>query len=294
MADSTRMKYSIDHKTSYQYVAPVVQSHHVLHLSPRKVPHQKILGHSLIIEPAPASRKDYLDFNGNPASIIIIEQEHAHIKFHTHSEIELLHQIPQSQPQSPGWEEVSTALKQSLDLELLKFTGHSRHAIFDQEILNYAITSFPPKRPVDDAVMELTGRIFTDFTFDSTATDVSTSITEVMKMKRGVCQDFAHLQIACLRAMGLAARYVSGYILTRPPEGQKKLAGTDATHAWVSVWLGPALGWVDYDPTNNLIPTTEHITFAYGVDYDDVSPIGGVLIGGGKHSVAVSVDVRQL
>ena len=141
-----------------------------------------------------------------------------------------------------------------------------------------------------EGVLDLTRRIFEDFTFDPSATDVSTPVSTVLKQRRGVCQDFAHLQIAALRSLNLPARYVSGYIVTHPPEGQVKLQGADASHAWISVWA-PQTGWVDFDPTNNIIPRGEHITIAYGRDYDDVSPISGVLLGGGAHSVGVAVDV---
>jgi transglutaminase-like putative cysteine protease len=136
----------------------------------------------------------------------------------------------------------------------------------------------------------LVERIYSDFTFDPTATDISTPVTQVLQQRRGVCQDFSHLALACLRALRLSARYVSGYIMTRPPIGSPRLAGADASHAWISVW-SPEFGWVDFDPTNGLMPKDEHITIAFGRDYDDVSPIGGILLGGSEHSVFVGVDV---
>ncbi len=285
------MKYKIDHSTIYDYVAPVVQSHHILHLSPRIVTFQNISGHSLIIDPAPASRKDFIDYNGNPASIVTIEQEHSHLQFRAYSEIDLIVSKLDTSIQAPAWEDVVSNVQSSGDLEVLRYSCFSRLTTPDQNILNYALKSFAPQQPVLEAVMDLTQRIFTEFAFDNTATDVSTPISKVMEIKRGVCQDFAHLQASCLRAMGIPSRYVSGYILTRPPEGMKKLAGTDASHAWVSAWCGQELGWIAFDPTNNMIPYDEHITFAYGMDFDDVSPISGVLVGGGDHSVSVAVDV---
>ncbi len=285
------IRYSIDHKTYYQYVAPVVQSHHVLHLTPRIVPYQIIHSHSLMIEPAPAYRRDYLDYHGNPETIVIIEAEHAHIQFHTHTEIELIGPSSLPPETSPAWTEIQTEVQESTDLDILKFTTKSTHTKINDEIWSYAKKSFPAKRPVHEAALNLMERIYKEFTFDNTATDVSTPIIELFKMKRGVCQDFAHLAIACVRAMGLPACYVSGYLLTKPPEGQKKLAGSDATHAWLSVWCGKDIGWLDLDPTNNVIPSGDHITFAIGSDFEDVSPISGVLIGGGDHSVTVGVDV---
>ncbi len=141
--------------------------------------------------------------------------------------------------------------------------------------------------------MELTGRIFREFEYRGGVSDVSTPVRDVLAMRKGVCQDFAHLTIACLRSVGLPARYVSGYLLTRPPEGKQKLVGSDASHAWLSVWAGE-LGWVDFDPTNNMIPEAEHITVAWGRDYGDVSPINGFIVGGGAHQVSVAVDVNRL
>ncbi len=288
------MKYRIDHKTVYKYVAPVVQSHHILHLTPRSVTHQSISGHSLMIDPAPVSRKDFVDYNGNPVSIVTIEKEHSNLQFVAHSELELtVKKVDVSTP-SPAWESIVTSAESSNNLEVLKYSCSSRHTKPDQEVFDYAQGAFAPNQPVLEAVLGLTQRIFNEFVFDNTATDISTPISRVLEIKRGVCQDFAHLQTACLRTLGIPARYVSGYILTHPPEGMKKLAGTDASHAWVSAWCGEELGWVDFDPTNNMIPYDEHITFSYGMDFDDVSPISGVLIGGGDHSVSVAVDVVPL
>jgi transglutaminase-like putative cysteine protease len=160
------------------------------------------------------------------------------------------------------------------------------------EIADYTALSFPPGRPVLVGTYDFIMRIYREFKFDPTATDISTPITQVFKQRRGVCQDFAHLTIAGLRALAIPARYVSGYILTRPPPGQPKLQGTDASHAWVSVWA-PDIGWVDFDPTNGMVAADEHIEIAHGRDYDDVSPISGVLIGGGEHTVAVAVDMVE-
>ena len=166
-----------------------------------------------------------------------------------------------------------------LDVGVLQFVSASRHTRVVPEAIDYARPSFPPDRPVLEAALDLTERIYRDFTFDSTATDISTPVSHVLQERRGVCQDFAHLAITCLRAFGLPARYVSGYLLTYPPPGMEKLQGADASHAWMSVWA-PEVGWVDFDPTNGIMPAEEHITVAYGRDYDDVSPISGVLLGG--------------
>jgi transglutaminase-like putative cysteine protease len=177
-----------------------------------------------------------------------------------------------------------------LDLDVLQYRCASRLTTPNLEIEDYAAKSFRSGRPLLDAAIELNQRIFEDFIFDPAATDISTPISQVMRERRGVCQDFAHVMLAALRAMRIPARYVSGYILTHPPPGQPRLQGADASHAWISVW-SPESGWTDLDPTNGLVVSDEHITIAYGRDYDDISPIGGVLLGGGDHTVSVGVDV---
>jgi transglutaminase-like putative cysteine protease len=191
---------------------------------------------------------------------------------------------------SPPWETIRDQLADHAH-EAYQYVFASPHVAGNDDVRDYALQSFPPSRPILAAAMDLTERIFRDFQFRGGVSDVYTPVSEVLAMRQGVCQDFAHLAIACLRSLGLAARYVSGYLLTRPPEGQRKLVGSDASHAWVSVFAGEA-GWVDFDPTNNVIPGIEHITFAWGRDYGDVSPISGSIVGGGAHEVTVAVDVN--
>jgi transglutaminase-like putative cysteine protease len=196
--------------------------------------------------------------------------------------------------QSEPWESVRERLDDEAALRAYEFAFDSPHAIVDEAVYDYAGLSFVPGRPVLEATMDLTARIFREFEYRGGVSDVSTPVREVFAMRQGVCQDFAHLQIACLRSLGLAARYVSGYLLTHPPEGKEKLIGSDASHAWLSIWAGDA-GWVDFDPTNNVIPGIEHITLGWGRDYGDVSPITGFIIGGGgAHQVSVAVDVSPL
>jgi transglutaminase-like putative cysteine protease len=194
---------------------------------------------------------------------------------------------------SAPWEHVVSRARRSdgeHDIAVLQFVSASRHTRVAAEVLDYARPSFPPHRPILEAALDLTQRIYDDFTFDSTATDISTPVSHVLQERRGVCQDFAHLAITCLRGLGLPARYVSGYLLTYPPPGMEKLQGADASHAWISVWA-PEVGRVDFDPTNGVIPSEEHVTVAYGRDYDDVSPISGVLLGGSRQTMSVAVDV---
>ena len=284
----------ISHRTLYRYSSPVAQSLHAMHLAPRLVPHQDIKHHSLLIEPAPTLRSDFIDSFDNPTSILEIDDDHDELVIHARSTIEVRVPASVNRAASLAWDQVRAKLlsQRPLDLTVLPYVMASRHTPASPALYSYAAPSFRPGRPFLEAVWDLNHRIHTDFTFDPTATDVSTPISKVLSMRRGVCQDFSHLALGCLRSLRLPARYVSGYLMTRPPPGQAKLRGADATHAWISVWA-PGVGWVDFDPTNDMIPKGDHITFAWGRDYDDIAPISGVLLGGGRHVVRVGVDVSE-
>ncbi len=289
------MIYDISHRTLYRYSAPVSQSHHLMHLSPRAIERQTVRRHSLLIEPAPTSRIDVVDYFGNPTTQLCVEEEHSEFVVHARSTIEVAKRQPPDAASTMNFQRLFDDLMRGqhpLDLSVLQFICPSRHTMPTMQIVDYAAPSLLPGRPVLDAAWHLTRRLFADFTFDNTATDISTPIATVLKQRRGVCQDFSHLALACLRAAKIPARYVSGYLLTHAPAGQPKLKGTDASHAWISVW-SPETGWVDLDPTNGSMPQEQHISIAYGRDYDDVSPISGVLLGGGKHTVSVAVDVSE-
>jgi transglutaminase-like putative cysteine protease len=287
------MNFEISHRTAYRYSAPVSQSHHLLHLAPRPHMRQAVARHSLLIDPAPASKTELTDDFGNPASIITIEQDHTELVIHSRSQVEVQAPPPIEAKRSASWNDVAAQLRANRGaetFEAVQYSCPSRYIRPSRDIYRFLRPSFADGRPIIDAVADLTSRIYREFTYQSGATDVATSVEEVLRIKRGVCQDFAHLEIACLRTLGLAARYVSGYLLTHPPAGQQKLAGADASHAWISVWA-PETGWVDFDPTNNVIPKQDHITLAFGRDFQDVSPVSGVLLGGGEHEVDVAVDV---
>ncbi len=287
------MIYDVSHRTIYRYTTPVAQSQHVVHMSPRAVERQRVKGHTLLIEPAPTIRTEREDFYGNRVVLFDIELEHKELVIQAHSTIGVTAPRAIDLAASMPWEAVVASIadrKPGIDLEVARYACASKHTRSTAEIAAYAQTFFPRGRPVLQGAWDLVERIYEDFTFDSTATDISTPVTQVLQKRRGVCQDFSHLALACLRSMRLSARYVSGYILTSPPPGVPRLAGADASHAWISVW-SPAFGWVDFDPTNGLIPRDGHITIAYGRDYDDVSPISGILLGGSEHSVHVGVDV---
>ena len=192
----------------------------------------------------------------------------------------------------PAWEVIARAMEtpDAAALPAVEYAFDSPYVATSPAIKRFALESFPPGRPLLEATMDLTRRIYERFDYRGGVSDVSTPVADVLEMRQGVCQDFAHLEIACLRSLALPARYVSGYLLTHAPEGRAKLVGADASHAWLSVW-SPAAGWVDFDPTNNLIPGAEHITVGWGRDYGDVSPINGFIMGGGAHKIAVAVDV---
>ena len=287
------MIFEVSHKTVYHYTAPVAQAHHLVHLAPREHERQRTIRHSLLIEPAPASRSDFTDYFGNPASAVGIESRHSELLIHSRSVIEVKAPPPLDVKRSAAWEDVAAALSAShdaYDIDVVQFLMASHHTGTTPELIAFAAPSFKPGRPILECAWDLTSRIHADFKYDSAATDVATTVDELLEIGRGVCQDFAHLMIGAMRAFGLPARYVSGYLLTHPPVGKAKLIGSDASHAWVSVWA-PDIGWVDFDPTNKMIPKDEHITIGYGRDFQDVSPVTGVLLGGGSHHIDVAVDV---
>ena len=287
------MIFEFSHKTVYRYTVPVGQSHHLLHLKPRHHPRQRVIRHALLIAPHPASRIDFTDYFGNPASAVSIESSHSELHIHSRGLVEVSAPPPLSPAASLPWEAAVrryAAANRPVDLDVAQYVPASRYTPLSAAILRFAEPSFAPLRPVLDCAMDLAARIHRGFTYDDDATEVTTTIEEVLNIKRGVCQDFAHLMIAALRIKGLPARYVSGYLLTHAPAGRDRLIGADASHAWVSVWT-PEIGWVDFDPTNNMRPGEEHITIAYGRDFQDVSPVTGVLLGGGAHQAEVAVDV---
>ncbi|HSG65649.1 MAG TPA: transglutaminase family protein [Gammaproteobacteria bacterium] len=290
------MLYDVRHRTTLSYEQVVSISHHVLHLEPRDTPKQRRLQFDLHVEPAPTQQSSSMDFFGNCVRYLALQEPHQRLVVESRSRIDVAPRDgPVDLPSSPAWESVAASLVAAdvAVLDPLQFAFASPYVALDREARDYALPSFSGGRPILEAAMNLTSRIFEDFEYQGGVSDVSTPVRQVLKMRKGVCQDFAHLEIACLRSIGLAARYVSGYLLTHPPPGRPKLVGSDASHAWLSVWAGE-LGWIDLDPTNNVIPDVEHITLAWGRDYGDVSPMNGFIIGGGTHSVTVGVDVTPV
>ena len=290
------MNYRIVHRTLYEYAAPVTVSHHVARLEPRVTAAQPRGEFILKILPHPAVRKVREDYFGNHLCFFSIQETHQRLEITTTSRVTVNARELPAPEATPAWEEVVNLFCDPVSPEVIEpyqFVFDSPQVRASVELFDYARESFGKNTPLLVGAADLTRRIFEDFKFDPKATTVATPLEEVLEKRRGVCQDFAHLGIACLRSLGLPARYVSGYLRTRPPEGQPRRIGADAGHAWFRIFC-PGTGWVDFDPTNNVQPGEEHIIVAYGRDFSDVSPVAGILTGGGKHDVQVSVDVEPL
>jgi len=285
------MKLQATHTTRYLYSDVVSTCHSEAHLIPRACPGQTVLDHHLSIDPAPdfsASRSDYF---GNPVTMFSISQPHRELTITSRCAVELTPPGPPALELSPPWEEVRDQAHRrafSDDFEASQFVFPSPHVMLGPTFAAYSAPSFLHGRPILDAANDLSRRIFEEFKYDKRATTISTPIDEVLESRHGVCQDFAHLMIACLRSLGLPARYVSGYL-----RSDVHLTGAEASHAWLSVWC-PVLGWQGFDPTNNTMPGSRHVTLAWGRDYSDVTPVKGVALGGGEHVISVSVDVSPI
>ncbi|MBC7888702.1 MAG: transglutaminase family protein [Ferruginibacter sp.] len=291
------MYHKITHKTNYTYQVPVSLCHNIVRLVPRSTNKQFCKKSVLSIYPEPDVIIEYEDFFGNKLVYFTIEKEHKKLSVHVYSEIEKLTPAYDQQAEYNyiSWEEVCR-LTHTLTPELLdvkQFIAATPMTTADDAIAAYAMQSFPQGRSLFLSCKNLMNRIFYDFKFHSGFTTIATPLSLVMKERKGVCQDFAHLAIACLRSMGLPVRYVSGYIETIPPQGTVKLTGVDASHAWFSVYI-PNSGWVDFDPTNNQLPANQHITIGWGRDYADITPLRGVIMSSGGHELQVSVDVKRM
>ena len=285
------MKYKLKHQTLYTYVNSVHNYQGVLCLQPLNTANQVCKNFQLEIEPKPSKIYSRKDFFGNTKHYFSIHEPHKILKVIVSSDIEI---SPKTNPSIHyvTCQEAIDLFKNNnqLKTELLQFQLPSTYVQWDEEIQEFALSCLAPHAPLFDAVSQLSKKIYTEFQFKSGFTSVNTPLKTVLKEKKGVCQDFSHLMIACLRSVGLAARYVSGYIETIPPKGKPKLQGTDASHAWISVYI-PDMGWCEFDPTNNMIPQEKHIITAYGRDYADVSPLKGIIFSTGEHKVKVEVDV---
>jgi transglutaminase-like putative cysteine protease len=289
--------YRVRHQTIYDYLEPVSVSHHAVRLTPRNLRGQRCRASELSVWPLPPFQAtSHTDFFGNTVTSFTLPESHSRMSVEAMSELEVDDLPHPVLSDSPAWESVRDSVASDHTpegLEAYQFVFDSLRVSAKPPLADYARESFPARRPLLEAVLDLTARIHQDFRFDAKATEVTTPVETFFEKRRGVCQDFSHLQIACMRSLGLPARYVSGYLRTLPPIGRPRLVGADASHAWCSAWCA-GFGWVDFDPTNNCLPTDGHITLAWGRDYSDVSPIRGVLLGGAKHSLKVGVDVMPL
>ena len=288
------MKYRLTHCTKYTYEGAVTVSHHLARLAPRTLPGQRCPWHALEILPIPVGRGVHVDSFGNITSYFEIEGKHGELEVTARSFVEVFATKHPDPAVTPAWETVRDACqaeKLTHCSEAGAFRFSSPMVPTGRDYETYALQDFPSGRPILQGVVALTARVFREFKFDSRATDVTTPVSDVFRNRAGVCQDFAHLMLACLRSLGLPARYVSGYLETVPPPGKPKLTGADASHAWISVFCGEVAGWIDTDPTNNLIPGERHITVAWGRDFSDVSPLRGVTLGAGGQKMSVAVDV---
>ena len=290
------MKYRVTHTTTYSGSEQVSVGHNEARLKPRDCIGQTRLNHQLKISPKPTSLTERIDYYGNPAASFTFSQGYDELVVTSQGEI-VVDERPPRPVQSPSWNQVVSDVRMHrtpLEIEAYEYSFCSPMSNFFDALKTYGGETFSKNRPILDGVEELTSRIFSEFKYDPRATTVTTAVPEVFELRRGVCQDFAHLQIAALRSLGIPARYVSGYLRTYPPPGKPRMIGADASHAWLSVYCGAEIGWIDVDPTNNKFTSTDHITIAWGRDYGDVIPLKGVYTGGGQNTLTVNVDVAPL
>ncbi len=283
------MIFEVSHKTVYHYTAPVAQAHHLVHLAPRPHERQRIISHMLLVDPAPAARNDFVDYFGNPASTVTIESIHSELLIHSRSLIEVTAAPPVNLTQSEPWDKVAAQLapaKKPYDIQVIQYLMPSQHTGAPDALVDFARSSFPPGRPILECARDLTHRIFCEFTYDDGATDVATTIDELLKIRRGVCQDFAHVFIAAARALGAPARYVSGYYL------RSDRADQDAGHAWAEAHV-TGFGWVAFDAAHGVCTTDRHVRVAVGPDYLEAAPIRGARSGGAEEELTVAVRVQQ-
>lgn len=291
------MQYKITHSTTYQYGSAVSVCHNLVMLTPRDDSRVQIHHHRITTHPTPQFSSRRKDAFGNIVNSFSIEESHRQLTVTATNRVTVAEQSLPPDDATQPWEQVSAAISDQSDPswpEGSRFVFDSPRIERGTEFTDYTEASFRPGRPTLQAVRDLTARLHRDFRYDKSATVVSTATAEAFRLRKGVCQDFAHIQIACLRSFGIPARYVSGYLRTYPPAGKTRLVGADQSHAWIAAYCGPGVGWVEFDPTNNCACGTDHIPIAWGRDYGDVVPMRGVFLGGGSHQLKVSVDVQPI
>ena len=288
-----RCRYTVDHETRYAYRVPVAQSWQLAHLTPRELPWQHVVAHELSIDPATDERRDESDSFGNGVTHFAVHAPHPLLRVRMRAEVEIDERPRPNAGDVTSWEAVRDAVRADPaqdDLVPARMSEQSALVTWSESARAYAAPSFAAGRGWLDAVTSLMRRIHADFEFDAEATTVTTQVDEALELRRGVCQDFAHVMLACLRGQGLPGRYVSGYLLTDPPPGRARLLGADASHAWVAAY-SPAHGWVEFDPTNDHLADQRYITLAWGADFADVVPLRGVILGGRGQTMEVAVSV---
>ena len=288
------MIYDIRHVTTYSYESPVSFARCSLRLEPLTGDGQQLVSHTVEIKPRPVERTIRHDFFGTHTENVLIETPHRTLRIDSRSRVSVDRHAPGRAAPSPAWESVRDVAFEASSLGPASPIGYvfaSPLVPVQQPVTSYALSSFPPGGGIVAAAVDLMHRIRTQFKYDPKATVISTPLKEVFEKRHGVCQDFAHVMIAGLRGLGLPAAYVSGYLRTTPPPGKPRLQGADATHAWVSLWCGEAMGWIGFDPTNDILVENDHILLAVGRDFSDVSPVDGVIVGSRKQKLAVAVDV---
>jgi transglutaminase-like putative cysteine protease len=291
------MNYKITHSTAYQYSSPVRVCHNYVMLTPREEFPAQCHSYRLVIRPTPHVAGRRKDSFGNVVHSFSIEENHRQLTVTASSKVTVSPRDWPAAEETAPWERAALGIASREDrhwLEACQFLYDSPRIRRSQEFADFARQCFARDRPILLAAKEFTARVHKHFKYDAKATTVSTAAEDSFKLGLGVCQDFAHVQVACLRSLGLPARYVSGYLRTVPPPGKPRLVGADQSHAWVALYCGEELGWIDFDPTNNCLCGTDHIPIAWGRDYSDVAPIKGVFLGGGDHQLTVSVDVSPL
>lgn len=288
--------YKLRHTTRYEYEAPVLHAHHSAHLRPRKTDNQVVQASCLEVSPAPQSIRERTDYFGNPNDVIELSESHDCFEVTARSRVSVAQNLLSEAPPLgiASWEEVASVVAHDpMYLAEHELALDSPLVLAHRMLRQYASSVFTPDRDVAEAIIELNRRINADFAYVPSSTEVSVPLGVVMRERRGVCQDFAHVAVGCLRSFGLPARYVSGYLETSPPPGKPRLVGADASHAWAAAFI-PGAGWLDFDPTNNVLPSNRHVTVGWGRDFSDVSPLKGVVLGGGQHTVTVAVDVEPM
>ncbi|WP_295132713.1 transglutaminase family protein [uncultured Reyranella sp.] len=288
------MHYLLSHRTTYTYASTVDSAHHIAHLRARDFVGQKVNSISIVTNPLPALAAQHIDHFGNLIDIYRIDKPHTRFDIEVRAEVEVRFPEPPAAASTPPWEDIRASLLGDgfpQNVEASEFVHESPLVPSVEALRAYGAQSLTAGRPILEAARELTSRIKADFEYHPGATDISTPLADVFAGKAGVCQDFAHVQIAALRAHGLAAGYVSGYIRTVHSREELALRGADASHAWVAVWCGAEAGWVHLDPTNDLIAHEDHVAVAWGRDFSDVSPLRGVILGGDSHSYGVAVTL---